>query len=346
MNVLLVALISTYSKLLRLYPPNFRDEFGEEMQVMFRDAIEEAVKEGYLALALVCLRELGNLPASLLREFWHEFTRKETNLTANEKTFSEPGNDTIINPWEAWIGTLPFVLFGIASMIGKIRIPFWGIYADLACFALILLGLLIGLVKGVPRWTYSYIGWSLIFAWWWSGMRTEGLKIFGYPMNDWSWQTWIPLLLAIGIALVWTRSLQPLRQVLRGIWQDWTLLSLGIYTFLGFMLVLYDENHSPYLIAFMIVSTLVISVSVWVFMRSIKAGTRIIALLSGFVAGLVIDRISQSTWDFAAYYGLPRGASLSFFDSLMEVILFSVIWGGLLFFPALVGLLRQTFQNE
>lgn len=231
-------------------------------------------------------------------------------------------------------------------MIGKIRIPFWGIYADLAFFVLILLGLLIGLVKGVPRWTYSYIGWSLVFAWWWSGMGTSGLKIFGYSIDYWSWQIWPPLLVAIGIALAWTRSLHPLRQVVRGIWQDWTLLSLGLYTFLGFMLVLYDENHSPYLIAFMIISTLAISVSVWVFMRSTKAGTRIIALFSGFVAGLVIDRISQSTWDFSAYYGLPRGTSFSWFDSLMEVILVSIIWGGILFLPVLVGLLRQTLQNE
>jgi hypothetical protein len=48
MNVFVVTLISIYSKLLLLYPRSFRKEFGEEMQVVFGDSVNEAGKDGIL----------------------------------------------------------------------------------------------------------------------------------------------------------------------------------------------------------------------------------------------------------------------------------------------------------
>jgi hypothetical protein len=336
MNVFLVLLVSLYSKLLGLYPRRFRNEFGEEMQVVFRDLVREAVQDGVPALAFVCLRELAGLPFDILREFWHEFQRKETIMVTNKDAEQKAIIDGRAGHWEALIGTLPFVLFGMASIIGKLRVPFLGIYADLAFYAIILLGLLIGMVKGVPRWAYSYLGWSLVFVWWWSDMGTYGLKIFGFQIDYWSWQIWPPLLVTIGIALLWTRSLLPLRQLVLGIWQDWALLSLAMYTFLGYMLLLYDENHSPYLIAFMIISTLTISASVWAFMRSTKPSGRYLALLTGFVASLVIDRICESTWDFAAYYGLPRTSPIAWYDTILSMIVITMVWGGILLLPALL----------
>ena len=346
MNVFIATLISIYSKLLLLYPRSFRKEFGEEMQVVFSDSVHEAVKDGIPALTCVCLRELAGLPLIILQEFWHEFQRKETIMVTNK----DPGQKSITagraSHWDALIATLPFVLFGIASMIGKIRAPFWGIYADLAFYAIVLLGLLIGLIKGVPGWAYSYLGWSLVFGWWWSSMGTEGLKIFGFQIDYWSWQIWPPLLVTIGIALLWTRSFLPLRQLVRGIWQDWTLLSLAMYAFLGFLMQLYDENHSPYLIGFMIISTLATSASVWAFMRSSKAAGRFIALLTGFVASLAIARICETTWDFAGYYGLPARPPAPWYDSVFEFMVIAVVWSGILIWPATIGLLRHSRSSE
>ena len=80
-----------------------------------------------------------------------------------------------------------------------------------------------------------------------------------------------------------------------------------MYTFIAFLILLYEDNHSPYLILFIFATTLAVCASVWAFMKSAKSLNRFMALLAGFVAGVAINRISESTWDMAAYYGLPPG---------------------------------------
>ena len=78
------------------------------------------------------------------------------------------------NRWQAFLGTLPFLVFGLVSMVGKVDhiYNFRWTYANLAFYILALSGLLIGWIRGFPLWSYSYLGWSLVFAWWWTNMRT------------------------------------------------------------------------------------------------------------------------------------------------------------------------------
>lgn len=77
-----------YSKLIHLYPVRFRDEFAEEMQIAFQDSLNDAIKDGIRPAAILCLREYGGLPFSVIREFWYELERKETNMATNENTES------------------------------------------------------------------------------------------------------------------------------------------------------------------------------------------------------------------------------------------------------------------
>ena len=60
MSIFIAPLTYIYSKLLSLYPHNFRNEFAEEMQVVFRESVEEAIHEGIVSFAFVCLKELGD----------------------------------------------------------------------------------------------------------------------------------------------------------------------------------------------------------------------------------------------------------------------------------------------
>ena len=205
---------------------------------------------------------------------------------------------------DALIAVVPFALFGIANMISKSNLPIRGAYPGLAFYVFILLGFLIGMIKGFPRWTFSYLGWCLVFAWWWMGMPIDTFRNYFSHITHTQllgWMSWLPLLLTTGIALLWTRSLHPLRKLISGIWQDWTLLSLAMYTLAAWFMLMYDENHSPYLFAFMTASTLAVSASVWVFMKSTTVRNRIIALISGFVIALSISWICDTTWDWAAY---------------------------------------------
>ena len=59
MKAILASLNYFYSKLLLLYPRRFRDEFAGEMQDVFSDSLNEAIKDGILSLLILCLRELG-----------------------------------------------------------------------------------------------------------------------------------------------------------------------------------------------------------------------------------------------------------------------------------------------
>ena len=348
MNGFISALLRTYSKLLRLYPRSFQDEFTEEMRVVFRDSLNEASREGTLSFIFVCLKEFGGLPFHILSELWHELGRKETIMVTDEKMEPAATRSVKASHWEAFLSALPFAVFGVVCMIGKIRVPWVGIYVYLTFYIFVLLGLLIGLVKAFPRWAYSYLGWSFVYAWWWTNMYTNGLNLFGYTFGDesWGWRAWYPFFITLGIAILLTRSVRPLRELVLGFWQDWTLLSLAMYSFVGFMMLPYDEVRAPYTIAFMIASTMVICASVWIFMRSANRLHRSITLLAGFFTGLLIDRIYAATWDFNAYYGLPAQPPTPWYSSLLEIIFYTVLWSPIVWLPGLVGLFKSTFNTE
>ena len=352
MNTLLQCITGLYSKLLIFYPNNFRNEFAGEMQTVFKDSLNEAFRDGTLPFIIICVRELGGLPLSILREFWHEFGRKETVMVTNEKMELASTPSSKASHWEAFLSALPFALFGIASILSRTQYPFNTAYSYLAFYAAVLLGLLLGMIKGFPRWAYSYLGWSLVFAWWYSNMGTNGLRIFGFRIDYWTWQIWIPLLAAFGIALLWTRSLHPLRQLVRGIWQNWTYISLMIYAFVAFVTLIYDENHHPYLLVFMAASTLVICMTVWVFLQSASSWKRAIALIAGFVMTLVLsnisylNNISYATRDYAAYLGLPPSPPQPWYTALNGVIGWTILYSGIMFWPALIGLVRRIINDR
>jgi hypothetical protein len=351
MNFFMQFIVLLYSKLLNLYPCRFQDEFAEEMQIVFRDALNEAVEGGMLSLLVVSWRELGNLPASILREFWHEFERKGTNMVTNGKVDPKSTADGGTSHWDALMGALPFALFGIASILSRTRYPF-NAYSYLAFYAVILLGLLIGMIKGFPRWAYSYLGWSLVFAWWWTNMGTYGLKIFGFRIYYWTWHIWTPLLATLGITLLWTRSLHPLRQLVRGIWQDWTLLSLAIYAFVAFASLIYDENHHPYLFAFITATTIVVCLAVWGFLKSNSSWKRVVSLLAGFVAALILSNISylnnmsNATGDYAAYLGLSLSTPQPWYTVFDGIIGWTLFYSVIMYWPVVIGLARRAVNNR
>jgi hypothetical protein len=349
MNVLARLLIHVYLKMLNLYPRNFRNEFAEEMKVVFMDSLHEALHEGTLFFTFVCLKELGGLPLSILREFWHEFKRKETKMLTSENADPKSGIDKRTNHWDAIVGTLPFALFGIATMIGKSRLPFHAGYSDLAFCAVMLNGLVIGLAKGFPRWAYSYLGWSMVMSWSWTMMPMDTFRNSYSPITHnqlLGWWSWIPFLIAIGIGLLFARSFRPIRQLILGIWQDWTLASFMIYTFVAFVLLIYDENHHLYLFLFMIASTVILSASAWFFLRSIDTREQVASLLAGFVLSFTVMMIGESTWDWRTYYGHPRATFVAEYMSALRFGAFLVFYGMILFLPALLGPIRNAINNR
>ncbi len=68
----IVVYLWLYVRLLRLYPRRFRKAFAPEMAAVFAEALHEAGRIGPAAVARFCLRELGELPGSILQEHVRE----------------------------------------------------------------------------------------------------------------------------------------------------------------------------------------------------------------------------------------------------------------------------------
>ena len=241
--------------------------------------------------------------------------------------------------WQTLIGTLPFLAFGLVSMIGKLdqfnntRV----IFIYLAFYILALSGLLIGWKRGFPLWSYSYLGWSLLCGWWWAFVRIDGIY--------WGNLIWLLFGIVVYIALIWTRSLSPIQNFIRDVWNDWTRISLAMYTFVAFVYLIYDENHHPYLLFFMLAATLAIAAGTWFFLRSVSLKGRIVSIWGGFIASNIIGQVCDNTWDAGAYYGLPEGSSpwyMTLFRMFMILSVFTVI----LLWPAAIGLYQRLINNR
>lgn len=76
--------------LLLTYPKPYREEYGFEVQGVFKQIISEAAHQNTLQLALVTLRELRDYPITLIREHWQNYTQKEFAMVTN--TTARPAN--------------------------------------------------------------------------------------------------------------------------------------------------------------------------------------------------------------------------------------------------------------
>jgi len=241
---------------------------------------------------------------------------------------------------QAFIGVLPFLGFGLVSMIGKTD-QFYGlrdIYMYLAFYLLALSGLLIGWKLGFPLWSYGYLGWSLLSAWWWSNARIYGVY--------WGFRIWIPFGIVALIALIWTRSFNPIKNFFSDVSNDWTRLSLAMYTFIAFVFLIYDENHHPYLLIFMAASTLAIAAGAWFFLRSASLKGRVASILGGLIVSNVIGQVCNNTWDAAAYYNFPEGPPTPWYLTVFRTFMILALFCVFLFWPVAISLYQRITGNR
>jgi hypothetical protein len=303
-----------YLYLLRLYPAAFRERFAAEILQVFRSLCRQAYTESGIraVLALWLAATWDGLQAAGYQWYLHIRKQRTGNMNAN----LEIRRDGIqpLSPLQTGAAVLPFLIFGMVSMLSKTWvIPTQPEITNISLnlfvnpyqvfYWIVLTGLAVGLLSGFPRWAYAYLGWSLIFIVWWSGFT-----IYGYSIGN------LPLLGVFVFTLLIRRSWLPLRSMLVGLWRDWTLLSLAIYVLYGFVFMLYDSNHHPFLLAFMAFTTLAISLGAFGYFHAVSPLRRVLALSAGLLVAAVLSGISEATWDFAGYYGLPGStAGFNFF---------------------------------
>jgi hypothetical protein len=261
----------------------------------------------------------------------------------------EQGTQLRSNRLHALIGTLPFLLFGILSMLTKARLPFSAAFIYAIFYGLILMGFLAGMLKAFPPWAYAYLGWALFGAWWWSMMPldsfTGGYSPILHNIRLGSLAC-VPLLLAAAAVLLRARSLAPLRPLVKGIWENWPYLSLVMYAFAAYVELIYDENHHPFLLVFMAASTIAMSAGAWFFLRSSHTWAQVLSLAAGFAAAAIISSACYATWDWAAYYGFPESPAEPWYMALAGTLGMYSLWAATLFWPAILGLARLSMNRH
>ena len=341
MSFITQIIVAVYSRSLVLYPRRFKNEFSDEMQVVFNDSINEAVKVGILPLTTLALRELGGLPFSVLREFWHEFQGKEMTMR------HENGSNSPLPIGQVMMGALPFFFFGLVMIM--LELPFFvfdldwfkslGGYLLFVFLILPAIGFGIGWVQNFPRWSYPYAGMALILALYIQNTSTPGVEIFGVPIfgrEVWGWRSWIPLAAAFIIALVVSRSVKPFIRFFTNLWNDWTIpsyLMVGVLPML--VVVAFDEIDRMYSLYFMIpFGILLVGMAVF-YLRGRYPWQRVLALTLG-----VIAIIFPSVWGSTSYW-LRRGGMYSF-SSAQDLLTQAAIVTTVMLLPAWLELLRRS----
>jgi len=231
---------------------------------------------------------------------------------------------------EAIIGALPFLLYGLAYLLegvaeygghdfpaltlmdGSYNRRAITLTAPKVVFFVSVLGLLFGVLKSFPRWSYAYLGTSLYFGWSYSIFR------YGEDFNLWPL---LPTFAAIILGLLFIRSLQPLARALQGVWNDWTRLSFALYAFALLLTAsFFDDDWGVFQLYGLLFDTVLLAVGAVAFLRSRTIWGRVLSL-QAVVLVLVIK-------------GFLGGW---FWQAFLFII---IMYFGLLLLPAVIGLLR------
>jgi hypothetical protein len=234
------------------------------------------------------------------------------------------------------VGALPFLLFGLAYLLegvaelgghnhpafnlldGSLNRPAIILTLPMGVYFVSALGLLFGVLKGFPRWSYSYLGMSLFFGWSYSSGSYHGVEY-----NSWAW---LPSFAAIILGLLLTRSLQPLVQLLQGAWNDWTRLSFALYAFATPMLtvIFFDDDWGAFQLYGLFFETVLLAAGAVAFLRSRTILGRVLSLQAA-VLMLVVKGLLGGWFD----------------GQYWPALLFFTIYLGFLLLPAVIGLLRR-----
>jgi hypothetical protein len=343
-------LIFIYRRLLRLYPGSFQQEFGEEMHTIFVEAATEAAAQE--AVGPFFLRELRDIPPSLVQAYWYSWTKKwqkgiKRIRNASTTTDLPPPSPDGRQAWrQVGLELSLFLVIGSLLILVTYR-PFTGLPAgwqrDLGFLGQIITPLtlpffLIGLVRGLPRWAYPFGGLLLSYQ-----------ALAANQARLWPFLTATLLLsLILGAAAILTDphpSLLPvsLRRLRQSLALDWTRLSFGIYGALPLaIMAAFDDafvnNQTPYLAC----AVLAMVAGALFYSRSRQSAWQIAALLGGMTLSIGAAWLDKAAFAGGLRDGLavpsPGTAELAWMVQLWSVYAFLIL------FPPLLALFSSTVR--
>ena len=260
---------------------NYLRQIGIENRLMVDDfldhiccMIEEQMSNG-LSFEESIKFAMNELPYSKIKEI-ELFTLKLINM---ETTFSSR---------TSLLATIPFGLFGIAWVFSNsgLLIPLFIENLLFAASVLAMFVLLsIGWINNFPRWSIPALGFCLFFSLF---FMMVSVPVIGRKEILGLWAL-LPLLLTLVISLIFHPTLKPIHQLTKKIKEEPALILFAIYGFAPFFIwICYDEMHAAWLIPVILLSTLILSFGLYIFLRSEREKVRFISIISSGVVALII----------------------------------------------------------
>jgi hypothetical protein len=331
-----------FNNILQLYPPDFRDEYGEEMLEVFLETLEGASDKGAFAKTTLFLREIKDLTGGAL------------GLRINGW---QPGNR---NP-AAWEGPpsrqeilIALTIFALPGASILLNLP---INISSGWLAALLAGVFIaGLLKGFPRWSLPILGLSLsafsftfIFQRLADFIAPSMLAQIGLVPQDestrlllhafWAGLMWFTLFGLTALTLGLLALIGRFRLLIKRVWQDWTLASYILYSGALFTLVLtfgqyrYERAHA-------FASTLCLATGALLYLLSRRPWQRSLSLIAGLTLAVCVAVAGQVPAnlhpDWMTVLGLSSAGSEAWFEIRRAVL----EWGWMTIFLLAPGLLR------
>jgi len=339
--------------LLNLYPKMYREEYGDEMQMVFNLSLEDAAKQGRLEFAGTLLREFLNLPEAILYEHLRERRgSKMTGRSASHFDF-EPGSRN-----EILAALLPFLLLSLFSLtLGLIRrvveLPNWlegGIaILMLSSFAGVFI---VGFINALPRWFMPYLGFPLSIL---------NLLIFNSLMNP-EWRgfpglmqaprfirefvsqglLWSGLILLIILLIVVPALIGKFRPFYRRLRGDWTLLAFIIYGTIPFSIVLTFDDYQNEEI-YKILSFVTLAIGGWFYLRNRSPWKRFWSLFTGSALSMLVAAIGKGI----LYAGpWPRPKYFTWQSEMFSTLIMWVWMALILLIPPALNLLPRFDERS
>jgi hypothetical protein len=334
-----------YRLLLRFYPSAFREQFGEEMQIVFASALEE--KDGEHPLRLFW-RELRHWPGLVLKA---HLRGRRRHTASNEKPL----------PRRELLAAMIIFLLPLFSQFGitGISLPEWTNYIILILFwGSIIFSLGLAIAKRLPGWSLPYLGFLLMIgqvltpifpglaAW----MYPYFLETFGARSH---WPIPISILysgifeffgvLMILLGALILVNLLRLFPYTRAVWKriraDWTQLSFMMYGGLVFYIMLtFDEYRYEDLWKFSAWACL--ALGAWLYLRGKGHLQRILALGGGTTAAFWI--VALAKWMLIPLQKWPTGypiapSEVTRWVSTLDTLVSWLFILGILIAPALTN---------
>lgn len=349
-----------YHALLTLYPSEFRAEFGDEMQDVFATALTEAQRRGGELPWRLFWCEIRGWPGSVLREHLRARRREmASNGLVKEKPLLRI---ELLAALIIFLLPLLWPLFGILAATGN-SLPRWVDTTVLVLLLGVVLSALgLAIVKGLPRWSLSYLGFVLMLGFIlsrydriWGWIYPFFIQSFG-PRSYWPLQIRILYVAVFDFivffsillgALILVNLLRLLPHT-RGVWQriraDWTQLSFLLYGGLVIStMLLFDEYHHDSVWHFVAWSCL--ALGAWLYLRAKRKKQRILALICGATGAMWI--VALAKWVLIPLQKWPTGYPVSPSEATRWVEVGSAMIGWvwilvMLLAPALLSFLPQS----